>query len=228
MEKLFILHGWGSSKEKWQRTKELIEKEGIKVILPEIPGLDTQISKAWDLSDYLNWFEDISRKDSPFFLLGHSFGGRVAIKFAAKNPERPKGLILVSAAGIKRKPSFWVHLAKIFRKFSFLPGFSFLRKLFYKFILRKTDYIKTSGYLKETFKKIVDEDLRGYLDKIDTKTLIIWGKRDKITPLDDAYLMKEKIKNSKLEILDNIGHAPYLENPEILSKKIINFIKNKE
>ncbi len=225
METLFILHGWGSSKEKWQRTKELIEKKGIKVIVSEIPGLDTKISRPWNLSDYLNWFGNISREDSPFFLLGHSFGGRISIKFAAKNPERIKGLILVSAAGIKRKSSFLVHLVKIFKKFSFLPGFSFFRKLFYRFILRKTDYIEASGNLKETFKKIIQEDVREYLSQIKVPTLIVWGKKDKITPLEDAYLMKREIKNSKLELLDNIGHSPYIEDPKILAEKIIDFIK---
>lgn len=228
METLFILHGWGSSKNKWQKVKELLEEEGIEVIIPEIPGLDKDISRPWNLSDYVNWFNKLTLKKSSFFLLGHSFGGRVAIKFSAFYPQKLKGLILVSAAGIKKKPSPLFSFVKIFKRLSFLPGFSFFRKMFYKFVVRKTDYLQAEGNLKETFKKITQEDIREYLPQIKVTTLIVWGKKDKITPLEDAYLMKKEIKDSKLELLDNIGHAPYIENPEIIARKIVDFIKKKE
>ncbi len=180
----------------------------------------------------MNWFTQLNnREDESFFLLGHSFGGRMAIKYAAKHPEKSKGLILVSVAGIIPKkcflPSFISEMAKVGNKFSFLPFYSFFRKVFYRFILRKTDYIKSEEIpnLKETFKKIIAEDLTPYFSKIKTPTLIIWGEKDKMTPLSDAHLMNKKIPNSKLEVLKNIKHSSHREAPEILAEKIINFIK---
>lgn len=226
MKTLFILHGWKSSKEKWKEVKEKLEEKGIEVIIPDIPGFKTDLEKAWNLDDYVNWFLSFSQKKEKFFLLGHSFGGRIAIKFATKFPEKLEGLILVSSAGIKKKTPFFVRIFQKFKFFSFFPGYSLLRKFFYKFILRKTDYLQTKGNLRETFKNIVSEDLTHLLNKIKTKTLILWGEKDKITPLSDAFLMKEKIKNSKLEILEGTSHAPYLENPCLLSEKIFNFIKS--
>ena len=233
---IIILHGWGSSKEKWQAVKENLEKQGLKIIVPDLPGFkkETELKNPWDLDDYIRWFEKFlscHRDDHRFFLLGHSFGGRMAIKYAAKHPEKLKGLILVSAAGIIPKksflPSFISKMAKVGNKFSFLPFYSFFRKVFYKFILRRIDYIKSEEIpnLKETFKKIISQDLTDYFSKIKTFTLIIWGEKDKITPLSDAYLMNKKIPNSKLEILKNIGHSPYREAPKILAEKILNFIK---
>ena len=233
---IIILHGWGSSKEKWQAVKENLEKQGLKVIVPDLPGFkkETELKKFWDLDDYINWFKKSSSETSePFFLLGHSFGGRMAIKYAAQHPKKLKGLILVSAAGIIPKkcflPSFISKMAKVGNKFSFLPFYSFFRKVFYKFILRRTDYIKSEKIpnLKETFKKIIAEDLTSHSSQIKTPTLIIWGEKDKITPLSDAHLMNKKIPNSKLEILKNIGHSPHQETPKILAEKIINFIKLK-
>jgi len=233
---IIILHGWRSSKEKWQKVKENLEGRGIKVIVPDLPGFkkETELDKVWNLDDYVEWFEKFLSHchEQPIFLLGHSFGGRIAIKFAAKNPKKLKGLILVSAAGIKPKRNLQSRLisaaARFGRRFSFLPFYSFFRKVFYKFILRRTDYIKTEEIpnLKETFKKIISEDLTSHFLKIKTLTLIVWGEKDKITPLPDAHLMNKKIPNSKLEVLKNIGHLPHQETPKILTKKVADFVKS--
>ena len=229
---IIILHGWQSSKEKWQAVKENLEKQGLKIIVPDLPGFkkETELKNPWDLDDYINWFKNFSSEISePFFLLGHSFGGRISIKYAAQHPEKLKGLILVSAAGIKHKRTFkqnlFFQIAKIGNKFSFLPFFNLFRKAFYKFIVREKDYIHTQGFLKETFKKIISQDLTPHLSQIKTPTLIIWGEKDKITLLSDANLMNKKIQNSKLEVLKNIGHSPYKEIPIDLANKVVNFIK---
>ncbi|MBT9151487.1 MAG: Lipase 3 [candidate division WS2 bacterium] len=163
-----------------------------------------------------------------FYILGHSFGGRIAIKFAAKYPEKIKALVLVSAVGIKQKKNLkqilLFKIASIGNKFSSCPYYSLSRKIFYKLIVGKTDYLKVSGNIKETFKKIIDEDLSFYLSQISVPVLIIWGEKDKTTPLKDGYLMKEKIKNSKIEILKGVKHTPHLETPEVLSKKVLHFL----
>lgn len=244
MKILVVLHGWQSSKEKWQGVKENLEKEGIRVIVPDIPGFkpETALQKTWNLDDYLYWFKDFLAKEKNlcpalaegFFLLGHSFGARISLKFAKSNPEELKGLILVSAAGIKKRYTFFekifqwlvkkVRVLKI-EEMPFSWGIiEFLKKIFYRFILRKTDYFKASGFLKETIKNILNEDLTLILGEISSPTLILWGEKDRITPLKDAFLMKEKIKNSKLEILKGLGHVPHLEKPQVLAQKINEFL----
>lgn len=235
MKTLIILHGWESAKEKWQKVKENLEEQGIKIVVPDIPGFkpETKLFKSWYLNDYVEWlkrFIQEKKKACPelvegFFLLGHSFGGRVAIKFTTKYPEKILGLILVGAAGIKKKRLFISKTASLFKKFAFLPGYQFFRKIFYKYILRKTDYLKASGFLKDTIKNVLNEDLTPYLVQIENKTLILWGSKDRITPLSDAKLMAKKIKNSNLEILEKIGHTPHLENPELLAQKVKEFLK---
>lgn len=236
MKTLIILHGWQSSKERWQKVKELVGEEGIEVIIPDMPGFkpQTDLKRGWSLQDYVNWLEklietrslSVGGGSSPkFFLLGHSFGGRVALKFAEKFPEAIQGLILVASAGIKKKRPLISKTVSVLKKFSFLPGYGFLRNIFYRYILRKTDYLEASPVMKETMKNVLKEDLTPVLSKIPVSTLIIWGREDKITPLKDALSMKEKIPNSKLEILEDIGHAPHLEDPELLSQKIKEFTR---
>jgi pimeloyl-ACP methyl ester carboxylesterase len=238
---IIILHGWGSLKEKWQEVRQYIEKHhendsrGVKIIVPDLPGFkkETGLPQVWDLDDYVEWFKNFcSDFDEPFFLLGHSFGGRIAIKFAAQNPERLKGLILVSSAGIIPKKKFSRNIvsktAQFGKVFSFVPFYKLFRKGFYKYILRRTDYIQAEKlpYLKETFKNVIKEDLRQYFPKIKTRCLIVWGDKDDMTPLSDGRLINKEITNSELEILRDITHFPYTENPELLSQKIIGFINN--
>ncbi len=229
-QSLIILHGWQSSKEKWSEVREIIEKEGIKVIVPDLPGFkeENKLERAWDLDDYVVWLKDFSKDKERFFLLGHSFGGRVSLLFALKHPDKLKGLILVDSAGVAPndlKKKYISRFAPSLKKLSFLPGYLFFRKVFYKFVIRKTDYLYVDGVLKETFKKTIARDLTSILPQIETKTLILWGGKDKITPFSHAKLMKEKIENSKMEVFKGIGHNPHLDDPEALAKKILDFIK---
>lgn len=229
MKILIILHGWGASSKSWLKVKKILENQGYIVFTPDLPGfgLTPVPTSPWTVDDYTRWVNDFSEKQniSQFFLLGHSFGGRIAIKYAVKYPQKIQGLILLGAAGIKQKEPFISKITPLLKVFSFLPGYQFLRKIFYKYILGKTDYLELRGVMRETFKKILEENLTPYLPQIKAPSLILWGKKDKITPITDAYLMKEKIKNSKLEISENIGHSPHLKDPEILSEKILDFLK---
>ena len=89
MKTLIILHGWRSSKERWQNVKQNIESSGIKVIAPDIPGFkpETALREPWNLDNYVEWFKGFlaeQRISGQFFLLGHSFGGRILIKFSVK------------------------------------------------------------------------------------------------------------------------------------------------
>lgn len=225
--------------------KGIIEEQGINVICPDIPGFkpQTELKEPWNLDNYIDWFSEFVKKEQKknprlaggFFLLGHSFGGRLTIKIASQNLFNLKGIILVSAAGIRRDTFFHKEimalLAKLVEAFKLGQApiikdiYNFLRIFFYHYIIRKTDYLNAKGALHDTIKNILAEDLKDRLDKISVPTKIIWGDKDKITPLRDAYSMKEKIKNSELEILENIKHTPYTECPEKLANSIIRFIK---
>lgn len=236
MRSVLILHGWGSCAKNWDKVKELLEKDGLRVLVPDLPGFGETPAPltAWSVNDYVQWVKDFSGKNNldQFFLLGHSFGGRIAIKFAVKYPEKLKGLILAAAAGITRRRSLknflFLSLAEIGNIIFSLPFVNKLKYLFQRTIYKiagSRDYLLAQGIMKEIIKNTINEDLKPCLSKINVKTLIIWGDKDKLTPVSDAYLMKREIKNSILEVLPDVGHRIRLEAPEILAEKVLNFIK---
>jgi len=230
---ILILHGWGSSPKKWERVKENLESRGLEVHIPSLPGFgeSSPPQKPWSVDDYADWVESFCEKKnlSQFFLLGHSFGGRIAIKLAVKHVERVIGLILCGAPAIRDDSAvreITMQTSSIFaRKFSSFPLYHFFRRLFYKYLLRKTDYFKLAGSMKETFQKVVNEDLSEYLPQIRVKTLILWGENDKLVPLETASMICNRILGSELFIFPNIGHSPHIEIPGDFSEAIANFIK---
>ena len=166
-------------------------------------------------------------------LIGHSFGGRIAIKYAVKYPEKIDKLILTGAAGIKHpltvKQKIFYIATKTGKKIFSLPIINkfqkYARKLLYK-IIREKDYQKASLRMKEIMKNILNEDLTDYLDKIKNPTLLIWGKEDKTTPLADGKIMNEKIKDSKLVVVDDANHSLPYQKPEKFAKIINSTLAN--
>lgn len=233
---ILILHGWGGSSDSWIKIINILEKEFL-VVCPDFPGFGKSQPPlfSWNLDDFVSWLkkfiENINLKN--FFLLGHSFGGRVAIKFSIYYPEKIKKLILISSAGIRTEKDFKTKIIFFLSKignsiFSPMPLNRFkdgARNFFYLF-LRNKDYPKAKGIMKETMKKIIEEDLLPLLSQIKTKTILIWGEKDKIIPLKYAKIFKEEIKNSQLILMPKIGHSPHLENSEKLSEIILKTLKN--
>lgn len=234
---ILILHGWGSSSDSWIRVQEILVSKGYKVIIPDFPGFGKSKTplNAWGVDDYVNWLNSflLSQKLEKFFLIGHSFGGRVAIKFVVKYPEKVESLILCGSAGIKPEPGLKTRIIFLLSKFgnAFFTPKPLLRfkdgakNIFYSF-LRNRDYVKANRIMRETIKKVLEEDLLQELSKIKTKTLILWGKLDKMVPVKYSYIFKEKIQNSVLEILPESGHSPHLEEPEKLADIMTYFLQS--
>jgi len=233
---ILILHGWGGSSTSWIRVSKILANRGYKVFVPDFPGFGKSKTplESWDVSDYVEWLADFVKSQNldKFFILGHSFGGRVAIKFVIKYPEKIKALILCNSGGIKHKPSFKTriifqlsHIGNIIFSPSPLTRFKDgAQNIFYLF-LRHRDYVKANGVMRESIKKVIEEDLQPYLSEIKLKTLIIWGEKDKMVPIKDAHIFKENISNSQLEVLLQNGHSPHLETPKKLVEIILKFLK---
>ncbi len=232
---ILILHGWGGSSSSWSKIKTTIAGNGYSVICPDFPGFGkSQVPKTtWGISEYVEWTRNFMKSLNldKVFIIGHSFGGRVAISLTSHYPENVESLILCSSAGIKHDPSLKTKtifkLAKIWNaifSLKLLIGIKDRARDFFYLFLRHKDYAKANLAMKEIMKKVLAEDLSPLLSKINVKTLIVWGDKDKIVSPKDAFIFKEKIEKSKLELLSGVGHSPHLEEPEKLADIILKFL----
>ncbi|MEK7540922.1 MAG: alpha/beta hydrolase [Patescibacteria group bacterium] len=227
-EPFLILHGWGSNSERWQKVGELLAEKGLKTIIPDMPGFGkSETPKTpWNFNSYVSWVEEFAKilDLKNFYLLGHSFGGAIAVKVAVNSPQKINKLFLAASACIRKKTAIKKVLAKISKVakiFSFLPYYLLIRRAFYKFIIKKSDYVYVEGIMKETYLKAISEDLSCYLSFIKAPTIIIWGDKDESTPVENAHFINKKISNSKLIIIPDADHNLNQKSPDILAEKII-------
>ncbi|MBI2022360.1 alpha/beta hydrolase [Candidatus Daviesbacteria bacterium] len=226
---LIMLHGWGNDVSSFWGISQIL-KENFTIYLIDLPGFGRSDppKTAFNIVDYANIIkgfiesQNLKKPD----LLGHSLGGRTAIKLASKNPDLLGKLILEASAGIKPKRDLYKTLIYPLAKLAkFIPNiFSIkekLRYIFYKSL--ESDYLK-AGEMKQTLANILEEDLTEDLSKIKTETLLIWGEKDptKEASLKNGKKMYQLIKNCRIEVLDNVGHFPHLEQPE----KFVQLIKD--
>lgn len=227
MKKIFILHGWTYSTDKWKPFISFVEANGISPVLLNVPGLTEGTTRVWTLDDYVEWLKEKLEDEKAPILIGHSNGGRIAIAFASKYPSKLKQLILIDSAGIyhnelpiRLKRLIFRNLAKIGKKISSSKK---LRDLLYK-VAKESDYKNATPQMRQTMVNLISSDLTPQLNEITTPSLIIWGKMDKSTPLSDGQLMHKQIKNSKIYIIDDARHSPHFTNTEEVGKKILEEI----
>jgi pimeloyl-ACP methyl ester carboxylesterase len=154
-------------------------------------------------------------------LVGHSFGGRIALRFAAENPERLEKLVLTGAAGIKHaltpRQRLSSCLSRVGKAIFAMPLPGFLRTRAETILYRLAgvrDYADASLRMKEVMKKVIAEDLTPLLPRIKVPTLLIWGRYDHSTPLADGELMHAKIAGSELAIIEDANHSAVYRNAE--------------
>ena len=165
----------------------------------------TPATKPLTLYDYADGVKELisAYGMKEIVLVGHSFGGRVAILLAA-TLECVKAVVLVDSAGMKPKRTFKKTLRQLNYKF---------RRAF-KIDVSKCgseDYRALDDVMKITFKNVVNLYLDDLLPAVNCPVLIIWGRYDKDTPLYMAKRLKKGIKDSGLIILEG-GHYSYLDD----------------
>lgn len=231
MQKIFIIHGWTYTTNKWDLVIGQIKSAGFEPVLLHVPGLTEATNKVWTLDDYVEWLREKLRDEQRPIVVGHSNGGRIALVFAAKYPEKLKQLILIDSAGIfhnelpiRIKRAVFGAAAKIGKK---ITSSETIRKIMYK-LAGESDHKNATPQMRQTMANLISADLTSRLANITTPTLIIWGARDKATPLSDGKLMHDKIRPSEMFVIGDAGHSPHFTHAEKVCEKIISFIQNND
>lgn len=216
MKKIFILHGWTQSLEKWENVVRALKSEGIEGVLLKIPGLTWPIDRVWNIDDYVSWLsKELDAEKGKVILLGHSNGGRISIAYAKNHSEKIEKLILVDSAGmhhnelpVRLKRFLFGTAAKYGKK---ITSSIAMRKMLYK-IARVKDYDEADELVKKTLINLWKSDEKRIYKDINVPVSIIWGENDHTTPLSDAKKLNKAIKDSKFFVINGARHAPQFTN----------------
>lgn len=224
--KILFLHGYLSSGKSFNYQTQYFRRE-FEVFAPDLKGFGENLGmeKPYSLDDYIAEVEEFKYKNgliSPH-IIAHSFGARIAIKATAKDKNFCNKLVLTGAAGLKSK---WT-LKKAVNKSAFNILKTFVKREKLKGFYSR-DYLSLSPVMKESFKLIIGEHLDYYLSRIENKTLIIFGKNDKETPIYMAKRLNNGIKESKLSIFNDAGHFCFVDKPYKFNVEVREFLLSKD
>lgn len=218
---IVLLHGWGQNIE---MMKFLGDRfcEDYRITILDFPGYgeSPEPSSAWFISDYCELVHDLIVKlkiDNPI-LIGHSFGGRVAIKYASLYDVSK--LVLFGAPCIRKNKELDAK-TKFLKWAKTLPGMNGIGEYMKKYIGSR-DYKAASPIMRQVLVNTVNEDLSEDAKKIKCPTLLIWGTNDTEAPIEDARELEKLLSDGALIELSGTHYA-YIENLNQVTNILYNF-----
>jgi pimeloyl-ACP methyl ester carboxylesterase len=228
---IIVLHGWGLSGKRFNGLVEALSALKYTVYAPDLPGFgDSEIPEfvytLTDYCDFLDRYIQTNHIDHPV-LIGHSFGGRVSLKYVQMHPEKISALILTGAPGFTPVPGMrlklFIMVAKIGKFISSIWPLSviqdFVRSRYY-YAVGARDYYRANGVMRDIFKKIVQEDLMASMMSVRIPCALLWGELDRITPLWIAKKMNKIIQNSTLTVIPQSDHGVSFKQPELFANEV--------
>jgi pimeloyl-ACP methyl ester carboxylesterase len=236
---VICLHGAGAGAVTWYPSIGAISKK-FHVLAADIVGYgeSDKPNAPYDRPYFSNWLKGflIEMKISKAHIVGLSQGGAIALQFAIDNPQMVDKLVLVDSGGLGAKVSFWPLFGTVWMN-SF-PS-SLANRFNSPYILHNPEnrdpnhslysvaVIKSVGG-KNAFKQgrgsAVSKIPEELLGQIKNETLIIWGKEDKLFSVENGEVTAKIIPNARFELIQDAGHLPLMDQPEIFNKILIDFL----
>ena len=205
-----LLHGYLSSKEAFFHQIEYFSRF-YRVTAFDFLGFGhtVPLTKPFSVGDYAAWTTETLRAlgvRKPH-VIAHSFGCRVAVKMAAENGDAFEKILLTGAAGVVLKRSLAYHCK--------VRAYRLVRRFAPQYAEKKfgsAEYRTLSPIMKESYKKIVNEDLRACARCIKNEVLIVQGDRDTVTPMKEARAYLDCFARGRLRVMGG-GHFAFVDDP---------------
>ena len=217
---IVLLHGWGCDESLMQPIADRLEP-GRPLLTLDFPGhgKSGRPPEPWGVPEYADATRELLEQLglTPCDVIAHSFGGRVTLWLAAHHPELFRRILLTGAAGLKKpQTEEGKKRAEAFQKkkaaLHTLRGLKVFNPLLDKAeeSLRQKygsrDYNALDAEMRQTFVKVINQDLTPLLPRIQASTLLIWGENDTETPLWMGQKMEQDIPDAGLVIFENDDH----------------------
>lgn len=219
---ILLLHGWGQNIEMMKMLGDNFS-DRFRITILDFPGFgfSEEPSESWNIKDYADMLEEfINELDiKKPIIMGHSFGGRVAIRYSANHVVEK--IVLFGSPCVREDTELPLNV-KILKGIKKLPGMDKIGE-FAKNFIGSRDYKAASPIMRQTLVNVVNEDLSKYAKEIDCPTLLIWGENDLEAPVSDAKILESIMVDAALIVLPGTHYA-YIENLGQVVNILNNFI----
>ena len=219
---ILLLHGWGQNIEMMKMLGDNFS-DRFRITILDFPGfgLSEEPSESWTIKDFADMLEEFVKElgiKKPI-IMGHSFGGRVAIRYSADHVVEK--IVLFGSPCVREDTELPLSV-KILKGIKKLPGMDKIGE-FAKNFIGSRDYKAASPIMRQTLVDVVNEDLSKYAKEIDCPTLLIWGENDTEAPVEDARILEGIMVDAALIVLPGTHYA-YIENLGQVVNILNNFI----
>lgn len=226
---IVLLHGLLGQLSNWKHVKERFGYK-YRVFAPELPLFNGLRGNNLErLVQFLENYIVQNQIDQPV-LVGNSLGGHIALLYTLKHPKKVAKLVLTGSSGLYEN-TFGGTFPRV-KDYSYIKGKVedvFDRKEvvdealvnhIFEIVQQKSKALAIIGLARDTQK----QNLKNQLPHIKVPTLLLWGLQDVVTPPAVAEQFKELLPQAKLHYLNNCGHAPMMEQPELFNLHLSNFL----
>lgn len=219
---IVLLHGWGQNIEMMEPLGSKLLNSRITIL--DLPGFgkSSEPDTVWNIEDYTEFLKEFLIKVHVLnpTLIGHSFGGRIAICYSAKY--KVNKVVLFGSPCIREKKELSFK-EKTLKKLKKIPGLNILSELAKNYI-GSTDYKQATPRMRDILVRVINQDLSNYAALIKVPTLLIWGDLDVSAPLEDAKKLEQIIPDAGLVILPGKTHYAYLEDLSKVTTILTKFL----
>jgi pimeloyl-ACP methyl ester carboxylesterase len=240
---VLFIHGLGSAADRWMKIPDEISSDfhSIAIDLPGFGESDKPQNMDYTIDQFrkiiTSFLKKIPTQPEKISLIGHSLGGYIASEIAIQNQNNIRQLVLIDSSGMLEKPTA---ILEEYFEAAMNPTQDNVRKAFEKMVAdpKRIPQQLVDGFIrrinmpnaKHAFESTLVNSATtqiglNRLRKINSiPTLILWGVHDKVIPLEHSKFFKESIEDSRLEIIEDAGHAPFAEKPDQVCELLRNFL----
>lgn len=229
---ILLLHGWADDHRTFADLAASLAKHH-RVTALDLPGFGASDSPkiAWDLTNYARFIDHFCQKlsISPALVVGHSNGGALAVHAISTGRLQAERLVLLASSGVrdteKLKRLGLNAIAKTGKLATFWLPEAAKKKLQKQLYGVVGSDMLVAPHLMETFKRTVKQDIQLDAKNLNLPTLLIYGTKDRATPLRDGLLLHGLIKNSEFKKIENAGHFVHHDAAKQVATAIGEFLK---
>jgi pimeloyl-ACP methyl ester carboxylesterase len=235
---LLYLHGLSG----WGRWESYHMTFGVThlVYAPRLPGwpegpIPTEMTSVRDYAQVMARFLDTLGMHT-VDLVGHSFGGWIALCLATEQPERVQRLVVVDAMGVDVPDAPATNLERLDEEAFARAAFAHTGEVVIRGDFGGTrEDVRTGQEFQKQWKsralvaqlargRYADPELTQQVRMISAETLIVWGRADGLVPVRHGEVLAQAIPHARLVVLDDAGHTPMREKRETFQRLVHDFL----